>query len=191
MTQKTALIVVDVQNDFVEGGALGAMGGRDLAIKLAQYIKTEPTDVIVTTQDWHQDVNTAHIEKWGRHCMVGTEGAELVDCVQSSINEVQVFLPYFPVKKGMKDSGYSGFSDAFFPSHSGLTEWLRRHGVTHISVVGIATEHCVQATAIDGIRAGFEVTVAKDMTVGLDEDDVKSAYEEMSRVGVKIIEHTE
>jgi len=199
-----ALIISDLQNDFVEGGALAVPGGTEI-VPFINRIQPE-FDVVVATQDWHPpnhgsfasnhpghkpgDVITLNgLEQilWPDHCVQGTPGSEFVPGLYRD-RWAGVF------RKGT-DPGvdsYSGFFDNLRRHATGLADFLKETGVSDIFIVGLTTEYCVKATAIDGAALGFRTTVIKDGCRGLNYQpgDLEKAFEEMSDNGVKLIEHS-
>lgn len=163
-----ALIVVDVQNDFCEGGALGVDGGNDVAAGVARLLAEEHGyDVVVATRDHHIDPGAHfsddpdYVDSWPPHCVVGTAGVEL----HPELAEVQ-FEGVFD--KGEFSAAYSGFEGA---DHSrddqSLEDFLRSREVVAVDVVGIATDYCVDATALDALRAGFDTSVLVELTAAV------------------------
>ncbi|MDX6546955.1 MAG: synthase [Gaiellales bacterium] len=154
----TALIVVDVQNDFCPGGALGVAGGDRLGPLIAEAARSAGT--LVATRDSHPPDHCSFSTRGGRwpvHCVTGTPGAELHPSI--------VELPFDLVqdKGGDRDrEQYSGFDG------TPLAEYLRERGVRRVVVAGLATDYCVRATALDAIRAGFETTVLIDAVAAVD-----------------------
>lgn len=194
---KRALIVVDVQNDFVEGGAMGVDGGKAVAAKISKMMEKEydKYDIAVSTQDWHKpdDDNGGHFSAnpdfkntWVEHCIAGSEGAEFASPVDSSM-----FNANF--KKGYGTPSYSGFEGVIELLRLGehvlgqtlLQEYLDDQEVTIVDIVGIATDHCVLATALDAIKAGYEVNVLSEYTVAV--GDKESALQEMEKAGVNVV----
>lgn len=165
-----ALIVVDVQNDFCEGGALAVAGGRAVARAITEYVSTDPEryDLIVATQDWHRPAtdNGGHfaaepdyIDTWPAHCMAFTEGAALAPELQ---------LPeHVIIHKGWDEPAYSGFQGTTVSGATRLTTLLRSYGVTEVDVCGLALDYCVKATAEDAITEGFQATVLTDLTAAV------------------------
>jgi nicotinamidase/pyrazinamidase len=150
---RTALIVVDVQRDFCEGGALAAADTLSLLKPLQECIDAarQAGAVIVFTQDWHPANHSSFMPNggpWPVHCVANSAGAELMPPLQALAADVIIH-------KGVAadGAGYSGFE------MTGLAERLKESGIKRIGVSGIATEYCVRATALDGLRAGFEITV--------------------------------
>jgi nicotinamidase/pyrazinamidase len=180
----TALIVVDVQNDFCEGGALAVPGGAAVAAAVSAYTTGHHHDHVVATRDYHIDPG-AHfsdepdfVRSWPRHCVAGTAGA-------SFHPELDVTPLSAVFSKGQYSDGYSGF-EGHTDSGERLADWLRDHGVTDVDVVGIATDHCVRATALDAARAGFTVHVPLDLTAGVARTTVDAALTELGQAGVRL-----
>lgn len=173
MTDNRALIIVDVQPTFTEGGALGVEGGNAVAERIADFV-TENADeygLIVTTQDWHVDPghhfsdNPDFVDTWPPHGVAGTAEAELHEAIAS--------LPLDDgVKKGEYEAAYSGFEGSIGGAEGGegLATWLGRNAITEVDVVGIATDYCVRATARDAALEGFETTVLSNLTAAVHPD---------------------
>lgn len=189
---QTALIVVDVQNDFADPkGSLYVRGGEKIVGFVNEQISQARAarSPVLFTQDWHPDT-TPHFEKdggiWPVHCVGGTWGAELHPQLDAGDGEPRT-------QKGVKgEDGYSGFNVADpktgAKSPTDLEEMLREKGIEKIVVVGLATDYCVKATAIDGVAKGFETTVLADgiAAVNLQPDDGKEAIEKMRSSGVAV-----
>lgn len=180
-----ALIVTDVQNDFCEGGSLALAGGAAVAAAISAVL-AEPDrwNHVVATKDYHIDPGPHfgdppdYIDSWPPHCVVGTAGSEFHPALDTDRIEA-VFT------KGQHAAAYSGFQ-----GHSGslsLAAWLRVHDVTQVDVAGIATDHCVVATALDAVREGFATTVLLDLTAGVAQATVDHALAELNRAGVTLI----
>ncbi|WP_131740307.1 isochorismatase family protein [Actinomadura roseirufa] len=181
-----ALIIVDVQIDFCEGGSLAVGGGADVATAISGHMTAHRRDYahIVATRDFHLDPG-AHfaetpdfVDSWPPHCLIGTPGADFHPNLALAPIEA-VF------SKGRDAAAYSGFegaSDAGVP----LAGWLRDRGVEGVDVVGIATDHCVRATAVDAVRAGFGTTVLLDLTAGVARPTVDRALDELRGEGVTL-----
>lgn len=189
---KKALIVVDVQNDFVEGGSLGVNGGKELADQIGKYVsdsKGSDFDYVVTTQDWHINPEghfsetPDFVDTWPVHCVADTEGSKLV---QGLLDNGLFGNVDFAVRKGMYTAAYSGF-EGFTEDAGGLAEILREVNVDSIIVVGIATDHCVLQTALDGVKAGFKVEVIRDLCVGITGDTSALAFAKMVEEGIQVI----
>ncbi|WP_197376343.1 isochorismatase family protein [Mycolicibacterium baixiangningiae] len=181
-----ALIVVDVQNDFCEGGSLAVSGGADVARGISGLLASDPGYAhVVATKDFHIDPGDHfsdtpdYRQSWPRHCVVGTDGAEFHPDLDPSPVEA-VFT------KGEYSAAYSGFegSDA---SGTPLGDWLRTHGVDEVDVVGIATDYCVRATAADAAAAGFTTRVLLDLTAGVAEDSTAEAVQALRAAGVDVV----
>lgn len=180
MANKRALVIVDVQNDFVEGGSLAVFGGRDLAARLGRFLKKtgfEEYDYIATTQDWHIapgdhfSETPDFVDSWPVHCVARTEGSEIVE----SLREVLAGRVNFAVKKGQFTASYSGFEGV---SEDGtlLGDALREVGVTDVDVVGVAADYCVSATALDAQAQGFTTSVLMNLTVGINPEKIGETF---------------
>lgn len=206
-----ALIVVDVQNDFCEGGSLAVAGGADVAGRISEYIEEhyDEFDHIVATQDWHVDPgshfseNPDYVDSWPVHCVAGSDGAQTHPDFDTE--HVEAFF-----RKGRFEAAYSGFEGLLAPDEEvptgdrrvgaavqageeeeedavGLDDWLQQHEVDEVVVVGLATDHCVRATALDAVQAGYSTTVVRDLTAGVAEDTTEAALEELEDAGVDIV----
>lgn len=184
-----ALIIVDVQNDFCEGGSLPVDGGAAVATAVSEALGTPeaPWDHIVATKDYHVDPGPHfgnppdYVDTWPPHCVAGTQGAEFHPNLDTDRIEA-VFL------KGADAAAYSGFEGT--AGSIGLAAWLRMHDVDSVDVVGIATDHCVRATAIDAAREGFHAKVLLDMTAGVAPETTSRAIDEMRAAGVALSSHS-
>ena len=179
-----ALIVVDVQNDFCEGGSLAVTGGAAVAGKITQHVRSAGYDHVVATRDHHIDPGSHFaehpdfLETWPRHCVVGTGGVELHKALDREPLEA-IF------DKGEYAAAYSGF-EGHTAHRVLLADWLRAHDVNTVDVVGIATDHCVRATALDAAREGFRTNVLLGLTAGVSADSTARALEEMRGAGVEL-----
>ena len=175
----TALIVVDVQNDFCEGGSLAVAGGAAVARAIHDdLLDRYPT--IVATRDWHIDPG-AHfsatpdfVDSWPVHCRARTAGAEFHPNLRLPLR-----VPVF--SKG----AYSGF-EAHDADGAALAEWLAAHGVSSVDVVGIATDYCVRATALDARSAGLTVRVLADYTAGVAAASTEATLAEFAAAGITV-----
>jgi nicotinamidase/pyrazinamidase len=179
-----ALIIVDVQNDFCEGGSLAVTGGAKVAADVSTHARRSAYDHVVATRDHHVDPG-AHfsdtpdfVDSWPPHCRVGTPGA-------SFHPELDVAPIEAVFDKGAHTAAYSGFEGAE-PNGTGLLEWLADRGVTEVDVVGIATDHCVRATALDAAAAGLQVTVLLDLCAGVAPESTERAITELRAAGVTV-----
>lgn len=184
------LLVVDVQNDFCEGGALGVDGGATVARGITEFIKDYGANyrVVIASRDWHDadNDNGGHfatkgeapnfVTTWPVHCVAGTTGAEY---------HPELTLPgsAIHVKKGQGIPAYSMFEGQ---SDDGRTveEILTEAGVTEVDVVGIATDHCVRASALDARGVGLGVRVINDLVAAVAPETEKTARAEMNQAGV-------
>jgi len=179
-----ALIIVDVQNDFCEGGSLAVPGGAAVAkgISLVLDKARDRWDHVVATKDWHIDPGTHfsehpnYLDTWPRHCVVGSAGAEFHPELQTGPIEA-VF------HKGEHKAAYSGFEGRTEDGET-LADWLRSRSVTEVDVVGIATDHCVRATALDSKAEGFATTVVLGLTAGVSAGTTEAALEEFRTASV-------
>jgi nicotinamidase/pyrazinamidase len=175
-----ALIIVDFQNDFTPGGALGVDEGDEIAPRLNMHAHSGNYDLVVATRDWHPSDHGSFAERggpWPVHCVRDTPGAQLHPALDAQSVDVIV-------DKGQDPGadGYSGFED------TDLEELLRSHGVEEVTVVGLATDYCVKNTALDALRAGFRVQVDPEGVRGVNVDpgDSDRALEELRDAGVTV-----
>lgn len=178
---KAALIVVDVQKDFCEGGALAATDTRSLLPPLEQCIEAarRAKASIVYTKDWHPPDHSSFQTSggpWPAHCVADAAGAELMPPLKPAPDEIVVH-------KGVQrdGAGYSGFE------LTGLEDRLRTLGVERVAVCGIATEYCVRATALDGLRSGFDVVVLRDLIRAVQPAETARVLKELQRAGAKTV----
>jgi len=183
-----ALLVVDVQNDFCEGGSLAVQGGAAVAAAISRLLASPEAEGyrhVVATRDHHVDPGEHFaqqpdfVDTWPAHCVADTLGAQLHPHLSTDRIEV-VF------DKGEYAAAYSGFEGR---SHEGesLTDWLRRHDVERVDIVGIATDHCVRATALDAAAEGFGTHVLLGLTAGVAEATTQAALAEMAAAGVTLV----
>ncbi len=184
-----ALLVVDVQNDFTEGGSLAVKGGNVTATNITAYIRANKADyvLIIASRDWHSPDgdNGGHfapkpdmVTTWPRHCVEGTTGAAYNPAIETSLIDVQVY-------KGSGTPAYSAF-EAETPGGATLDEVLRKAKVDHLDIVGIATDHCVKASALDAKANGYSVRVLSNMCVGVSPETTIAAIREMAAAGVDV-----
>jgi nicotinamidase/pyrazinamidase len=195
-----ALILVDLQNDFLPGGALGVPGGVEV-IPLANRLMDD-FEIIVATQDWHPpdhgsfaanhpgrqvfesiDLHGLPQTLWPVHCVQGTPGAEFAPGLDAG----RITRGFRKGTRPEVDS-YSGLFDNGRRHSTGLAEWLREQGIARVTVCGIATDYCVKFTALDAVAEGFEVTLHLPACRGVDlqPGDVAAAVEQMRSRGVRI-----
>ena len=182
-----ALVIVDLQNDFCEGGSLGVDGGAEVARRVSDYVADhgDEYDLIVASRDYHVEPG-GHFsdapdfrDSWPVHCVVGTNGA--------------AFHPDFEVdrvddvfSKGAYSAAFSAF-EAVDDDGRTLEQVLRERGVEAVDLVGLATDYCVRSTTLDAVRAGFTARVLTDMAAGVNQDTTAAALDEMAAAGVELV----
>lgn len=203
-----ALIVVDVQNDFCEGGSLAVPGGTDTASEITDYIETTlgRYDVVAATQDWHIEPGPHfsdtpdYKESWPVHCVAGTTGASLHPDLDTE--HIDAFF-----RKGQYEAAYSGFEGVLAPEDEvptgdldaaavppdpaetvSLDDWLRENDVEEVVIVGLAADYCVRATALDAIAAGYDTFVIPDLCRGIDRAGTRAALAELEDAGVELLD---
>ena len=180
-----ALIVVDVQNDFCEGGSLAVAGGTEVARKITELVAHHDYDHVVATKDYHIDPGSHFSENpdfkdsWPPHCVVGTSGVDFHPAFDPTAVEA-VF------HKGHHSAAYSGFEGAHSDDGTTLADWLRARDVDAVDVVGIATDYCVKATAADAVAAGFTTRVLVNLTAGVSPSTTAAAVDALRAAGVAI-----
>jgi len=186
-----ALFIIDVQNDFTEGGALGVDGGAAVAEGITEYLRAHPDtyDVVFASRDWHDgdNDNGGHfaagapdfVETWPRHCVAGTPGAEYHPALDVSLVDVHV-------KKGQGVPAYSIFEGTTDDGED-LIDLLDEKGVDEVHVAGIATDYCVLASARDALDAGREVTVLTDLVAGVAPESSRAALGELVAAGAELL----
>jgi nicotinamidase/pyrazinamidase len=181
MAVKHALIIVDVQRDFCEGGALAASDTSSLLKPLEKFIESvrQTGGLIVFTQDWHPPNHKSfrgNGGQWPTHCEAGSHGAELMPPLVAHTGDLVIH-------KGIASDaeGYSAFES------TGLAGRLRSHGVESVGVCGIATEYCVRATALDAVRAGFKVVLVNDLVRAVDAQATTAVLRELTDAGIKSV----
>jgi nicotinamidase/pyrazinamidase len=180
-----ALLVVDVQNDFCEGGSLAVAGGTAVAAAISEHLRRTRGAYahVVATRDHHVDPGHHFAERpdfldtWPAHCVVGTGGVELSPALDREPLEA-VF------DKGEFAAAYSGFEGV--ADGVPLAEWLRGRGVTHVDIAGLATDHCVRATALDAVAEGFSARVLLALTAGVAEASTEAALVQLRNAGVAL-----
>ncbi|SDK14348.1 nicotinamidase/pyrazinamidase [Nonomuraea maritima] len=178
----TALVIVDVQNDFCEGGSLAVAGGSEVAAAISRHVAAHGYDHVVATRDYHVSPGDHfsdapdYVDSWPAHCVAGAPGAEFHPSLDlSAVDEV--------FSKGHETAAYSGF-EGFSSDGVPLAEWLRERGAREIDIAGLATDHCVRATALDAVRHGLAVRVLLNLTAGVSRTTTAAAIEEMRDAGV-------
>lgn len=186
-----ALIIVDVQNDFCEGGSLAVTGGSEVAFDVADHVARSIGyyDLIITTQDWHidpgshfaKDQNPDFKDSWPVHCVANSSGSDFHPALQTVLP-----LVIHSVHKGAYAAAYSGFDGTVKNSAKTLDDLLRENNVEKVYVCGIATDYCVQATVLDSLKLGFETLLRADLTAGVDSKTSEIAVQKMLASGAKI-----
>ena len=184
-----ALVIVDVQNDFCEGGSLAVAGGAEVARRISAHVvaQLDRYAAIVATADWHEDPG-AHfsadpdfVDSWPAHCRIGSDGALFHPAAEPAFEHVEAIF-----RKGHHSAAYSGFEGFTVEADRkvALADWLRDRAIEQVDVVGIATDHCVRATALDSADEGFETTVLLDLTAGVAPETTAAALAELAAAGV-------
>jgi nicotinamidase/pyrazinamidase len=180
----TAALVVDVQNDFTEGGSLAVAGGARVAAAITAHLRASSYDHVIATRDHHVDPGSHFAEhpdfvnSWPAHCVVGTGGVELHPELDRSLLEA-VF------DKGEYAAAYSGF-EARGPGGAALADWLRDAGVDAVEVMGLTTDYCVVRTALDAAREGFATAVRLDLTAGVNAATTAAAVDRLKAAGITL-----
>ena len=185
-----ALLVVDVQNDFTEGGALGVDGGAALAAAVTEHLQAHAGDyaVVAASRDWHDPHgdNGGHFAAdpdsagtWPVHCVAETPGADYHPAFDTA-------LVHLHVRKGQGRPAYSAFDGTLDDGRS-LAEALRERGVTDLDVAGIATDYCVRASVLDALDAGLRVRVLTDLVAGVAPASSVAALDEMRAAGASVV----
>lgn len=181
-----ALLVVDVQNDFCEGGSLAIVGGAAVARAISDRLDIGDYDHAVATRDHHIDPGghfakaPDYIDTWPAHCVAGTPGAEL----HPDLDRTNLELVF---DKGEYAAAYSGFEGITDQDGRPLLDWLRAHHIDSVEIVGIATDHCVRATALDAVAGGLTTAVRLDLTAGVARTTVDLALEQMREAGAELV----
>ncbi|WP_411108568.1 isochorismatase family protein [Streptomyces sp. c-19] len=185
------LIVVDVQKDFCEGGSVPVEGGARIATAIADLIEQSADgdyQYIVATRDHHIDPGSHFSDtpdfkdSFPVHCVAGGEGGDFHPNFAPAATGGKIDAVFF---KGAHSASKSGFEGADEHGTS-LTDWLRAREVDHVDVVGIATDHCVRATALDAVKAGFRTRVRLDYSVGVAPDTTAATLEDFRQAGVTV-----
>lgn len=183
---KKALIIVDVQNDFCEGGSLAVAGGADVATAISGHMAAHRAEYahIVATRDFHLDPGghfsdePDFVDTWPPHCVIGTPGADFHPNL--ALAPIETLF-----SKGRETAAYSGF-EGLSDDEQPLADWLGIRGVDTVDIVGIATDHCVRATAVDAARSGLRTTVLLGLTAGVGKPTVDQALDELAREGIAL-----
>ena len=179
-----ALIIVDVQNDFCEGGSLAVNGGAAIAEKINELQVSGEYDTIVATKDFHVDPGDHFADEpdynksWPAHCVAHTDGAAFHENLETELID-EIFY------KGKNSAAYSGFEGENLAGTS-LDSYLRSKGVTEVDVVGIATDYCVRATALEARINGYLTNVLLGYCAAVKPDEISSVITALSQVGVDV-----
>ncbi len=186
-----ALLIIDVQNDFIEGGALGVDGGAAVARGVTEYLRRDPEryDLVIASRDWHDGDNdngghfaTADepdfVVTWPAHCVSGTPGAEYHPDLDAGLIDVHI-------KKGQGRPAYSIF-EGVDERGTAFPALLDERGVDEVDVVGIATDYCVLASAKDALASGRRVRVLTDLVAGVADHSSAKALVELAEAGADL-----
>jgi nicotinamidase/pyrazinamidase len=186
-----ALLVIDVQNDFCEGGALAVSGGAAVATKISHYLAESSYDLVVASRDWHDpdNNNSGHFAQagtepnytntWPVHCVANTPGANYHPNLTTDLIEVDIY-------KGQGQNGYSIFEGVTQTGESFL-QLLKARNISEVDLVGIATDHCVLASAMDSKQHGLKVRVISSLTAGVSAASTEAAIDQMIDNGIEVI----
>ncbi len=171
-----ALLIVDLQNDFLPGGALPAPDGNSIIPEINRIM--EGFDLVIASRDWHPE-DSSHFSKWPPHCIRDTQGAAYPETLKKGKIRQELFKG-----TGNRDDGYS----AFEATNINLDGFLKKNKVTHLYLAGLTTEYCVKSTALDAVKHGYKTTVIAAATAGVraHPGDEAKAYSEMEKAGVRI-----
>jgi nicotinamidase/pyrazinamidase len=193
VSRNRAVIIVDCQNDFCEGGSLAVQGGAAAVERIATWLFASENDsaLIVATQDAHVDPGSHFsatpdfVTSWPPHCVEGTPGAQF----HANLNPARHLISA-TFLKGSREAAYSGFegreSTTEGPGRT-LTDYLRAYEVRTVDVVGIATDYCVRATCISAIAEGFEVRLLHHLCASVDPSNDSSVLEELALLGIEVV----
>ena len=186
-----ALLVIDVQNDFCEGGALAVAGGAAVAGKIGKFLESNRYDLVVGSRDWHDadNNNSGHFAdsgvepnyktNWPVHCVAETNGAQYHPNLNTEAIGEHIF-------KGQGQNGYSIY-EGFTKGGQSFDELLNAHQIDEVDVVGIATDHCVLASALDSKSHGLKVRVISSLTAGVSEVTTEAAIDRMIDSGIEVV----
>lgn len=191
-TRRSALIIVDVQRDFCEGGSLPINGGTAVARRISRWIRDHGSDYdrIVATRDWHIDPGDHfsdtpdYVNSWPPHCRAGSDGARFHPALDTYVDFTAALDSV--VSKGQYSGAYSGFEGVTKDGRS-LDGYLRSQRIERLDIVGLALDYCVRATALDGNGLGYRVRLLVPLTAGVSDAGEIRATKDMERAGVQII----
>ena len=186
-----ALLIIDVQNDFCEGGALAVAGGAAVAGKISKYLESSSYELVVASRDWHDsdNDNSGHFAQagqdpnyttnWPVHCLAETPGAAYHPNLDTSSIDEHIY-------KGQGKNGYSIFEGITKNGHS-FEQLLAQNQIDEVDVVGIATDHCVLASAMDSKSHGLKVLVISSLTAGVSHASTEAAIDQMIDNGIEVV----
>jgi len=187
-----ALFIIDVQNDFTEGGALGVDGGAAVAAGVTEYLAAhrDEYELVVASRDWHdgdsdngghfaRDAAPDFVDTWPVHCVAGTPGAEYHPALDVAGVDVHI-------RKGQGEPAYSIF-EGTDEAGRGIAEILAERGITGVDVVGIATDYCVRQSALDALEHGQQVRVLTGLVAGVAPESAAAALAELGHAGAEIV----
>jgi nicotinamidase/pyrazinamidase len=186
-----ALLVVDVQNDFCEGGSLAVSGGAAVAKKISEYLNSTDYDLVVASRDWHDsdNNNSGHFaddssdpdykNSWPVHCVANSDGAKYHPNLDLNLIQAHVY-------KGQGAHGYSAF-EGVTEDGGTLEQLLKNENINQLDVVGIATDHCVLASALDAKKLGLSVRVISSLTAGVSPESTEQAIDSLIDSGVEVV----
>lgn len=186
-----ALLVIDVQNDFCEGGSLAVSGGAAVAKKISEYLSTADYDLVFASRDWHDpnSTNSGHFAEegqqpnytttWPVHCVAETTGAEYHPNLSTEHIDVNIY-------KGQGQNGYSIFEGVTDQGQS-FKDLIESNKITEVDVVGIATDHCVLASALDAKKSGLAVRVISSLTAGVSAESTEAAIDKLIDSCVEVV----
>lgn len=188
-----ALFIIDVQNDFCEGGSLAVEGGAAVAASITKHLEAHSAqyDFVIASRDWHDgdSSNGGHfaiapaepdfVDSWPPHCVSGTHGAEYHPNLETSYID-------FHIEKGQGKPSYSIFEGTTSDGRT-LPQLLEELSVDEVEVVGIATDYCVLASALDAANAGLKVSVVPELTAGVAQASTEAAISKLRESGCRIV----
>lgn len=190
----SALLIVDIQRDFCEGGALGVSGGERVASNVAAYLRShaDDYDLVVATRDWHIDPGDHFAEdpdflrSWPPHCVAHSEGADF----HPAIREVLDAYSHQEIRKGMHAAAYSAF-EGELQDGTPMRDVLASHQIGHVDIVGLCTDYCVAQTALHAIQGGLRTRVLLHLTTGVHPDTTRTALKELDSAGIEVLDSTD
>ena len=186
-----ALLIIDVQNDFCEGGALAVAGGAAVAGKISTFLEGSNYDLVVASRDWHDadNDNAGHFAEagkepnyetnWPVHCVANSAGAQYHPNLNTAPIDEHIY-------KGQGSNGYSIF-EGITKSGQSFEQLLAQNQIDEVDVVGIATDHCVLASAMDSKNHGLKVRVISSLTAGVSEVSTETAIDQMIDSGIEVV----